>query len=73
MKVKSHQEKRDQRWHQESNWTPWTRSKAGGSGLEARRAYEALKEESGNRVEFRNTYIIHAAPRKRPRVGQSGV
>lgn len=72
MKVKSHQKKRDQRWHQEFNWTPWTRSEAGGSDLEARCTYEALKEESGNQVEFRNTYITHAALRKRTRVGQSG-
>lgn len=49
-----------------------TLDKAGGSGLEARRTYEALKEESGKWVEFRDIYIIHAALKKRPQVGESG-
>lgn len=40
-------------------------SEAGGSGLEARRTYEALKEESRKWVEFRDIYISFMLPSRR--------
>lgn len=70
--VKSHQKKEIRGGTRNPTEHPGLVSEAGGSGLEARRTYEALKEESGKWVEFRDIYIIHAALKKRPQVGESG-